>query len=412
MAGQGRPRTAVGTWGTIKTARLANKRWVAKGRVRDSHGVLRLVSRTADTKQGALNAVQEGMRERAAEVTTGGDLTKDTEFRILAERYLSIVKSTQAPSTYDRYYHNVHSILIPEIGALPLRSLTTSRLQALFGKFQEAGRKPGGQRNILSSLSGALQLAVEDNVLDFNPARNVKINRRESSYATEALDEEQIAQLLEAAAKCTVIGEGELHDVLALLLGTGARISEILGLRWCDIRFGYDTRANVIEIRKNAVYVRGQGVILREGKTKASKRDIVMTPMVRDVMRRRSQMLGVEPSQPVFPVGAQLRHRYPSGVRKHLTDSVYATLPFMQGVKQPTHIFRRTAALMMYEQGMTPLEIANQLGHSSVKMTMDVYLKRTGGSERAAEALDFTSRRRKQLKAQGETLQIESHRAD
>jgi integrase len=53
-----------------------------------------------------------------------------------------------------------------------------------------------------------------------------------------------------------------------------------------------------------------------------------------------------------------------------------------------SHTFRKTAATLLNDGGLTVRELADQLGHSRVSITQDVYFGRSAGSPRAAEVLD------------------------
>jgi integrase len=53
-----------------------------------------------------------------------------------------------------------------------------------------------------------------------------------------------------------------------------------------------------------------------------------------------------------------------------------------------SHVFRKTTATILDNDGQTARQIADQLGHARVSMTQDAYLGRRAGDSRAAEALD------------------------
>jgi integrase len=52
-----------------------------------------------------------------------------------------------------------------------------------------------------------------------------------------------------------------------------------------------------------------------------------------------------------------------------------------------SHTFRKTAATLLNDGGLTVREVADQLGHSRVSITQDVYFGRGSGTRRAAEVL-------------------------
>jgi integrase len=53
-----------------------------------------------------------------------------------------------------------------------------------------------------------------------------------------------------------------------------------------------------------------------------------------------------------------------------------------------SHVFRKTAATILDEAGLSARLIADQLGHARPSMTQDVYLGRRSVSGKAAEALE------------------------
>jgi integrase len=57
-----------------------------------------------------------------------------------------------------------------------------------------------------------------------------------------------------------------------------------------------------------------------------------------------------------------------------------------------THTFRKTAATLLDDGGLTVREIADQLGHRRVSVTQDTYFGRHQGSPKVADALDVIGR--------------------
>jgi integrase len=55
-----------------------------------------------------------------------------------------------------------------------------------------------------------------------------------------------------------------------------------------------------------------------------------------------------------------------------------------------SHVFRKTAATILDEAGLTARVVADQLGHSQPLMTQDVYMGRRTISRAGADALDAT----------------------
>ena len=112
-------------------------------------------------------------------------------------------------------------------------------------------------------ISSMLQTAVNWQILPYNPASRIKpprVNKPE----IKALTNDEVEQLLKALEK-----EDEAFKTMTyLLLFTGMRRGELFGLEWKDIDFSKGT----IFIRRNSVYVPGQGIVTTTPKTKSSVR--------------------------------------------------------------------------------------------------------------------------------------------
>lgn len=74
------------------------------------------------------------------------------------------------------------------------------------------------------------------------------------------------------------------YNFFTVLLGTGCRVGELIGLRWSDVDF----EDNMIDINHNVVYYRGEngtcGWVVNTPKTKAGKRYIPMLDVVRKAL--------------------------------------------------------------------------------------------------------------------------------
>jgi integrase len=57
-----------------------------------------------------------------------------------------------------------------------------------------------------------------------------------------------------------------------------------------------------------------------------------------------------------------------------------------------SHVFRKTAATLLDEAGVSARKIADQLGHSQVSLTQDSYMGRKIASEDAARVLEIIGR--------------------
>lgn len=388
MANGGRPRTEVGYWGKVNTTRTATGKYVSRARLRDSRGQLRPITRTGATRDEALRRLHDAMLDESRRVE-GADITPDTAFRVVAEAYLDETKRNQAATTYDRYTWLLNRFVLPDLGDLPLRKVTARRLQLLFNEMRDHGYAAGTMKGVRCVISGAMGIATESGATEGTRLAGVKLKRGQLAYSDVSLTEDDAALLLSVAKQDKRVGELELYDLIVILLGTGCRISEALGLRWRDVHLSRHPADCYVNFRKNAVRVKGKGVVLQDGKSAASDRDNDMNEAMREVLMRRAAYEGNHLDMPVFPA-ASGKCRDPTGVRK-LLRPIYAQVPAFERVTQPTHIFRKTVATAMDENNATAKQIADQLGHASIAMTQAVYMVRRGRRAERPEgsALDF-----------------------
>jgi integrase len=162
----------------------------------------------------------------------------------------------------------------------------------------------------------------------------------------------------------------DLPDLVDFMLGTGLRIGEVLGLTWAAV----DLTAGHVEVRATVVAVKGRGSVLQpRPKMRAGWRRLHLPPWLVQVLAARDRV----PNEwdVVFP--SQLgRLRDRSNTNKDVREA----LAPLGAAWVTTHVFRKTAATLLDEGGLTVREIADQLGHRRVSITQDTYF---GGTRRA-----------------------------
>ena len=93
---------------------------------------------------------------------------------------------------------------------------------------------PGGANHALDLLRQIMNFAVACGHIDANPARGVKRNRR--SALTRFLSREEIGRLHKVLDDQSGESRTQQADIIRLLLLTGCRRSEIVQLRWSEVR--------------------------------------------------------------------------------------------------------------------------------------------------------------------------------
>ncbi len=170
----------------------------------------------------------------------------------------------------------------------------------------------------------------------------------------------------------------DLPDLTRFMLATGVRIGETLAVHWPDV----DLDAGTVDVSHTVIRVKGQGLIRKRTKTAAGERTLALPSWAAAMLRLRLQAAEDE-FGPVFPdsLGGL---RDPSNTRRDLRDA--------RGSEDfawvTSHVFRKTAATVLDEAGLSARKVADQLGHARPSMTQDVYLGRKVASWDAADALE------------------------
>ena len=176
----------------------------------------------------------------------------------------------------------------------------------------------------------------------------------------------------------------DLADPITLLIATGLRRSELLGLRWID----YDAKAGVLTVTGKVIRVPGQGLLrVDETKSTAGRRTIPLPRFAIDMLEKRRQLPYVGQQPVIFPsTSGTLRD-------PHNFGKEWRTARQELGVAEvTTHSFRKTVATLIDDEGLSARIGADHLGHTHVSMTQDRYMARGRIHTQVADLLDRTVR--------------------
>ncbi|CAB4744199.1 unannotated protein [freshwater metagenome] len=237
----GRPRTPIGTFGDITYVKVAGARVRARTRYRDDDGQVRRVSATGATTKEAERNLKKVLSQRPSHVATG-ELTGDTSFAKLVEVWLEDLdlENKLAPSTRALYERNMRQLVMPAFEHYVLREITVRKVDQ-FIKTLATTKSYSMAKQARTVLSLAFGLAVRYDAVVKNPVRDTTRLRRPPSQAM-ALTAKQI-DAIRAAVHGWRRGpgvpgpppDGQLEQIIEVMLGTSARIGEVLAIRKCDV---------------------------------------------------------------------------------------------------------------------------------------------------------------------------------
>ena len=380
----GRPSLRIGDHGKITRIKLGSGAWLAKCRYRDRDGVTRIVQRVGPPddydQYGKLaeDSLKEALVERRLPVQDAIGLA--TLVSALVQEHLKrLAEDGRSARTLDTYGYAAAK-LQKFIGGVRIGEATPARIDAAL-RSMRAAHGPVTARQSKTILQGALHLAVMSNLLGSNPVRDVQsIKSKSRPKGATALTAEQLRNLIDklrASEPCRTL---DLIDPITMLIATGLRESELLGLLWSD----FNADAGTLTVTGKVGRARGQGLQRQDtAKSEAGLRTLPLPNFAIDALNARRQLpfLG---QQPMIFSSTAGTFRDPNNFNKQwrqVRDDVGAP-------NVTTHSFRKSLATLIDDEGLSARIGADHLGHTNVSMTQDKYMSRGRVHAQVAAMLD------------------------
>ena len=272
-------------------------------------------------------------------------------------------------------YKELTGRIYPQIGHIKLRELRADHLNDLYTLLgQEGQNKRGGKlstKTILEHhrlISTVLEQAVKEGLVPFNVASRATLPKAEHKEVNY-FQPEQVSAIRDALEQEPIKWKMLVH----LLLITGARRGEVLGLKWDKVDFD----GSRIYICNSVLYSPDVGIYESTPKTERSRRYVALPGETMQLLRRyrtwqaEERLRLGEYYQDQGFVFAQDNGKpmHPDSVTDYLKKfSKRHGLPHINA-----HAFRHTMASMLYFNGVDSVSISKRLGHAQVSTTANIY---------------------------------------
>lgn len=237
-----RARLEPGQIGKVGYTTLASGAVQATAKMRDDMGEphrLKASSATADEALAALEAQAARVRFSAA----GPLLRKDATIAEACTVFMhdKTAEGLVVDSTLETYRFCIDNVIVPQCGALRLKDLSVLRCNRIFQAIREE-KSLSSARKAKSVLSMVCTTGIEHEVLTVNPVRDTRRlpmpEKKESVLTPEQLI--VVRDLMREWRKHSPHRGPRpnvelLENVMWIMVGTSARIGEVLGLRRCDV---------------------------------------------------------------------------------------------------------------------------------------------------------------------------------
>lgn len=300
---------------------------------------------------------QREAKEYERSFTDQQNSTSGILFSSLVENYMEDMSHRLKPTTMLNKRILVDSKILPyfrnlkvhDIDALKIRKWQNELISYRNGKGEPFS--PTYLKLVNTQMSALMNYAVMHYGLPFNPCKAAGSIGKNKAGEMTIWTQAQYEQF------SSIVQKPSMKLAFDVLFYTGMRSGELLALTPTDI-----LPAKRININKNYAMVEGKALIL-EPKTPKSKRCISIPDFLYDdILSFISGLYETESDDRIF--------QFPkSALNKELSKGAsQAELPPIR-----VHDLRHSHASLLINMGFSALEIAERLGHESVKTTLDIY---------------------------------------
>ena len=357
-------------------------------------------------KDGKRHAVYaktlEELREKEAAIE------KDNLDGIKAEaRYVTVnemfdlwcqLKRGLKNNTFENYKYMYNTFVRANFGKQRITALKKSDVKRFYNYLaDERGLQASTIDSVHTVLHQVLDMAVDDEYIRTNPSDGVLKELKQSHvFKTEkrrGLTKPEQELLLSFLKNHPIYNHW--YPIFAVMVGTGLRVGELAGLRWCDI----DLDEGIIDINHTLVYYDHRDENSKTGcyfnvhtpKTEAGKRQVPMLGFVKEAFlmeREYQQLVGLECKATIDGYtdfiflnrdgGTFYQGSLNKTIRRIIRDCNDEVL--QKGEENPVllphfscHSLRHTFTTRMCEAGVNIKVMQDTLGHADISTTLNIY---------------------------------------
>jgi integrase len=344
--------------------RAADQRWMGVALLGyDQLGKPIRKSVTAKTRNEAVQKLKKLRRQIEAGLPAPDTALKVSE--LFNRWFEDVLRHQVAPSAVSNYKTIAVNHILPTLGNKRVADLKVSDVDQLLSKKIDSGLSSSTVRRIRAVLAQCLDQGIRWSVIGNNVAslsRAPKMIRAEGRTLTP----------LQAKHLMNCLKDHRNGALYALMLSTGLRRGEALGLMWKDL----DVKTGILKV--NRQLKREDGVLLTsDTKTARSRRSVNLpAPMLAGLLeheeRQKSEKRAL--GRPWTNSGYIFTSTVGTPIDPRNLNREFQKICHSAGLGDwHPHELRHSAASLMLAQGVKLQVVSQVLGHASIRMTADVY---------------------------------------
>lgn len=300
---------------------------------------------------------EELLRKRESEVHNGNYVeTQDITLSVWFQSWLNRKANSLSPTTIEDYEQKFNTHIIPALGHIAVQKLKPIMIQNLLDRLIQKKLSAKTVRNIAGCIHSCLSDAVTLGLVQHNPADNLILpaKQRPDIQLPQSGDLDRMLNALDGTP---------YRLPFLLIVGTGMRRGEVLGLKWKDFRT--DTRTLVIA--RAVVQTRGS---ITQKVPKSGRKRVILLPeyLVDELIQHRENqrsrgfisdwIVTTEAGEPMTPAS------FGKGIELARARA---------NVKASLHAWRHDQATTLLMAGVPAKVVSERLGHATINITQDIY---------------------------------------
>ena len=296
-------------------------------------------------------------------------------------------RGTIKASSYDALEKTAKNQVIPNIGMIQLQEITATDIQTLLNDLKEKGYSYSTVKKTHDCLNAMFEHATIADDVAKNPMLLVKMLAR-SEFETKEIryfSEDECALIIEECSRQYKTGKPiyQYADAYILMLNTGIRLGEAIGLKKTDWNKGESTlhiQRNIQSISKrdnSGNRVQGKQLVTNTTKTYSGDRIIPLNKAATEAIQRLCEQ---HPDAECIICSSKGDMIPP----ERLERTFYRILKNV-GIRQAgLHSLRHTFASMLFKEEVDVKTISELLGHASIQITLNTYVHLIGKPKHTA----------------------------
>jgi integrase len=276
-------------------------------------------------------------------------------------------------STADGYEGVLGQYLRPKFRGKRLDEIKRDDVKALINDLIGKNLSRNTIRNALCVIRGLFNYAIEDGLLESNPAARLgRFTRAARTTETKgvALTNREVQQFLQAAWEICP----EYYPLFLMAVRAGLRRGELVALQWGDLQFGGDANCSDRFILVQHNYVRREHTTTKSKKT----RRVDLSRELREVLvELREKRLLKAFLKGKNHISDELVFPSPEGTildPDNLYHRMFLPVLAKAGIRRiRLHDLRHTFGSLLLQNGASIVYVKEQMGHSSIQVTVDIY---------------------------------------